>query len=46
LAGLIIQKFGKIPNTNEKIRVDNYEITVLKKVKNTVSMVQLKKVEE
>lgn len=46
LAGLVIQKFGKIPNTNEKIRVDNYEITVLKKVKNTVSMVQLKKVED
>ncbi len=42
LAGLVIQKFGKIPNTNDKIIVDGYEITVLKMMKNTVSLVQLK----
>ncbi len=46
LAGLIIQKFGKIPNTNDKIIVDGYEITVLKKIKNTVSLVQLKMIVE
>lgn len=43
LAGFIIHKFGKIPNTNDKLTIDGYEITVLKKVKNTIALVQLKK---
>lgn len=45
LAGFIIHKFGRIPNTNEKLQVDGYEMIVLKKVKNTLALVQLKQAE-
>jgi CBS domain containing-hemolysin-like protein len=42
LAGVLIYKFGRIPNTNEKIILDEYEVTILKRIKNTISIVQLK----
>ncbi|MBK7700911.1 MAG: HlyC/CorC family transporter [Saprospiraceae bacterium] len=41
LAGIIIMKLGRIPAVNEKIRLDEYEITILSRVKNSVSLVQL-----
>ncbi len=44
LAGLLIHEFGKIPNANEKATIGDYEVTVLKRVKNTIGMVQIKKV--
>ena len=39
LAGLLSLKFGKIPNINEKIETDGYEITVVSKDQNSVQMV-------
>ena len=42
LAGILIHKFGRIPAMNEKIRLDEYEVTVLKKIRNTINLVQLK----
>ncbi len=41
LAGCVIYKFGKIPNSREKISFDNYEFTVLKKNRTTITLVQL-----
>ena len=46
LAGIIIHKLGRIPAMNEKGRIDEYEFTVLKRIKNTISLVQLKVVAE
>jgi CBS domain containing-hemolysin-like protein len=42
LAGIVIQAFGRIPNTNDKINIEEYEVTVLKRIKNTITLVQLK----
>ncbi|MGB4960735.1 MAG: hemolysin family protein [Saprospiraceae bacterium] len=42
LAGIIINKLGKIPAINEKIKIGEYEMTVVKKMRNTISIVQLK----
>lgn len=42
LAGIIIQEFGKIPNVGEKIRIDEYEATVLERAGNKLITVQLK----
>ncbi len=42
LAGIVIQAFGRIPNSNDKINIEEYEVTVLKRVKNTITLVQLK----
>lgn len=42
LAGVLIQMFGKIPTVNEKIVVDGYEVTILKRINNKISLVQLK----
>jgi CBS domain containing-hemolysin-like protein len=42
LAGYLIHKFGRIPNTNDKISFDDYEFTVLKKSKNSVMLVQMR----
>jgi CBS domain containing-hemolysin-like protein len=42
LAGIVIQAFGRIPNANDKINVEEYEVTVLKRDKNTITQVQLK----
>lgn len=41
LAGYLILKFGKIPVVKEKITVDNYEFTILKKNKSTIVLVQM-----
>jgi CBS domain containing-hemolysin-like protein len=42
LAGIMIQRFGKIPNANEKITIDNYEATVLERTGNKLNTVQLR----
>lgn len=41
LAGYLIMKFGKIPYVKEKITVDNYEFSILKKNKRSLVLVQL-----
>ncbi|MBK6524975.1 MAG: HlyC/CorC family transporter [Crocinitomicaceae bacterium] len=41
LAGYLIHKFGKIPSVNEKISVDNYEFTILKKTRTTITLVRM-----
>jgi CBS domain containing-hemolysin-like protein len=46
LAGYLILKFGRIPVAREKIIVDQYEFTILKKSKSTISLVQLVNLEE
>ncbi|MES2774886.1 MAG: hemolysin family protein [Bacteroidota bacterium] len=42
LSGKLVHEFGHIPNTNDNIIFDNYEITVLKKSKNAVVLVRLR----
>lgn len=42
LAGIIIQRFGRIPNVNEKITIDNYEITIQERTGNKLSIVQVR----
>jgi CBS domain containing-hemolysin-like protein len=42
LAGLLINQIGRIPNSNEKIALENYEATVLKKTRNNINLVQLR----
>ncbi|MBC7885397.1 MAG: HlyC/CorC family transporter [Saprospiraceae bacterium] len=42
LAGILIQKLGRIPAINEKIHIDEYEIVIVKKIRNTISLVQIK----
>ncbi len=44
LAGILIHKLGRIPSVNEKIMLDEYEITVLKKIRNTIGLVNIKDV--
>lgn len=41
LAGYMIDKFGRIPNTHEKIEAEGYEFIVLKKNKTSIVLVQL-----
>lgn len=41
LAGYLIMKFGKIPHVKEKITLENYEISILKKNKRSLVLVQL-----
>lgn len=41
LAGLLIFKFGKIPNVKERIEIDNYEFVIVKRSKSSVMLVQL-----
>ena len=41
LAGYLILKLGRIPNINEKISMEDYEFTVLKKNKNSILLTQL-----
>lgn len=41
LAGYLILKFGKIPNLKEKISVDKYEFSILKKNRSSLVLVQL-----
>jgi CBS domain containing-hemolysin-like protein len=45
LAGVLIQAFGKIPSKNDKIIIKNYEVTILKRINNKISLVQLKLIE-
>lgn len=42
LAGYLIDKFGRIPNTHDKLEAEDYQFTVLKKNKTTIVIVQLK----
>ena len=46
LAGYLILQFGRIPNLNEKISFDGYELTILKKNKNSIILAQLIDLEE
>jgi CBS domain containing-hemolysin-like protein len=46
LAGVLNSKFGRIPNTNDKIVFDEYEFTILKKTKNSIVLVQLRDLAE
>ena len=41
LAGYLILKFGKIPQVKEKIKIDDYEFSILKKNKSSILLVQL-----
>ncbi|NOU46668.1 MAG: HlyC/CorC family transporter [Bacteroidales bacterium] len=41
LAGYLILKFGKIPNVKEKITVDDYEFSIIKKNRSTIVLVQI-----
>ena len=42
VAGMVILKFGRIPNINDKLVLDDYEMTVLKKRKSSIVLVQVK----
>ncbi len=42
LAGVIITQAGRIPNTAEKLTFSGYEATILKKIKNSIVLVQLR----
>ncbi len=42
LAGYLIDKFGRIPNTHDKLESEGYEFTVLKKNKTSIVVVQMK----
>lgn len=41
LAGYLIVKFHKIPGVMEKITVDNYEFTILKRNRSSIALVQI-----
>jgi CBS domain containing-hemolysin-like protein len=41
LAGYLILKFGKIPAVKEKITLDNYEFSIVKKNRSTIVLVQM-----
>ncbi len=43
LAGYLLDKFGRIPNANEKIVADDYEFTIMKRSKTSIALVQLRK---
>lgn len=45
LAGYLIDKFGRIPNTHDKLESEGYEYTVLKKNKTSIVLVQMKDLE-
>lgn len=42
LAGYLIDKFGRIPNTHDKLEAEGYQFTVVKKNKTSIVVVQLK----
>jgi CBS domain containing-hemolysin-like protein len=46
LAGMLINVFGRIPAEKEKIKLDEYEATIIKRIKNTISLVQLRDMTE
>ena len=41
LAGYLITEFGKIPVVKEKITIDKYEFSILKKTRSTIVQVQM-----
>ncbi|NJK93651.1 MAG: hypothetical protein HC905_00860 [Bacteroidales bacterium] len=41
LAGCLIVKFRKLPNIKEKIIFDNYEFSILKKSRTSITLVKL-----
>ncbi len=41
LAGYLILQFGQIPNVKEKITLDDYEFSIVKKHKSTIILVQV-----
>lgn len=45
LAGYLIDKFGRIPNTHDKLESEGYEYSVLKKNKTSIVLVQMKDLE-
>lgn len=42
IGGLLTYHFGRLPNVNEKIIVEDYEFTVLKKSKSNIILVQMR----
>jgi CBS domain containing-hemolysin-like protein len=46
LAGYLILNLGRIPNLGEKFSFDNYEFTILKKDKNSITLAQLLDLED
>jgi CBS domain containing-hemolysin-like protein len=46
LAGYLMSKFGKIPNIGERLILDDYEVTILKKTRNTIALVQFRDLAE
>ncbi len=46
LAGYVILQFGHIPNVKEKITVGNYEFSIIKRHKRTISLVQVVDLEQ
>jgi CBS domain containing-hemolysin-like protein len=42
LAGYLIDKFGRIPNINEKLKSEGYEFTILNKNRTSIVLVQAK----
>lgn len=42
LAGYIILRLGRIPNSHETFMLDGYECTIQKRIKNTIVMAQLR----
>jgi len=42
LAGYLIDKFGRIPNTHDRLEAEDYQFTVVKKNKTSIVVVQLK----
>jgi len=45
LAGYLIDKFGRIPNTHDKLESEGYLFSVLKKNKTSIVLVQMKDME-
>lgn len=45
LAGYLIDKFGRIPNTHDKLESEGYLFSVLKKNKTSIILVQMKDLE-
>lgn len=46
LAGYLIDKFGRIPNTHDKLEAEDYQFTVVKKNKTSIVVVQMKDLAE
>jgi magnesium and cobalt transporter len=44
VGGLILQKLGHLPRRNEKIILDDFEVTVVKATRRGIQMLQFKKI--